>query len=276
MDDTTFLHRDEAPFSDDVWEEIDETVVGAAKAQMSARKLLHTEGPYGLGTRSIPGPDRVVDTGGEDDATTLSASCDLPVARIQRRFTLSIRDIATFEQRGLPLDTDPAAEAAMECAHCEDDLIFNGSDAVGVDGLLNADGINSTKTKTWDEVGTAIEDVISAVTLLDETGFHGPYTLALAPDAYNRLFRRYKAGSMTELDHIREIVTDGVVKAPAINEGGVLLASGAQFAVIVLGQDLSAGFVGPADNVYEFTVSESVSLDLARPEAVCVLEPKSS
>ena len=76
MDDTRYLHRDDAPFGDDVWEEIDETVVGAAKAQMSARKLLHTEGPLGLGTRSIPGPDRVVDTGGEDDATTLSASCD--------------------------------------------------------------------------------------------------------------------------------------------------------------------------------------------------------
>jgi len=32
-----FLHRGDAPFSDEVWEKIDEAVVTAAKSQLSAR-----------------------------------------------------------------------------------------------------------------------------------------------------------------------------------------------------------------------------------------------
>jgi len=52
----------------------------------------------------------------------------------------------------------------------------------------------------------------------------------------------------------------------------VLIASGRQFATIVLGQDLAPGFVGPAGRSYEFTVSESLALRLLVPEAVCVLK----
>ena len=51
---------------------------------------------------------------------------------------------------------------------------------------------------------------------------------------------------MTELEHIRQIVTDGVVKAPGIPGGGVLVDTSGPFANIVLGQDLMTSFVGPA------------------------------
>jgi uncharacterized linocin/CFP29 family protein len=117
-----------------------------------------------------------------------------------------------------------------------------------------------------------MDDVIQAATKLDEAGFHGPYALALTPSRYNLLFRRYRQGNVTELEHVRSLVTEGVIKAPAIRSGGVLLASGRQYASIVLGQDLKTGFVGPSGTEYEFTVSESVALRLLQPTAVCVLQ----
>ena len=40
-----YMQRQEAPFSEKVWEQIDSTVVNAAKSQLSARRLLAVDGP---------------------------------------------------------------------------------------------------------------------------------------------------------------------------------------------------------------------------------------
>ena len=266
-----FLHRGDAPFSEKVWERIDEAVTIAAKGQLSGRRLLHVEGPYGLGLKSVPTPDKVVKGGTEESAKVLAGSIT-PVAAIQSGFCLSARDIAAFEEAGLPLDLRAAAAAAIACAKEEDTLIFNGSKPLGVEGILTAKGTQSLKLKPWDEVGAAAGDVIQAVTLLDNAGFHGPYTLGLAPSLYNLLFRRYPQGDKTEIEHLGVLVTDGIVKASAATSGGVLLASGTQFASLVLGQDLLTAFVGPSERDYEFVVSESIALRLMEPAAVCVLK----
>jgi uncharacterized linocin/CFP29 family protein len=266
-----YLHRDDTAFGGKVWEKIDETVVAAAKSQLCGRRLLHTQGPYGLGLKALPSPDKPVNektTGG----VTMMTSCSTPLAMIQSRFTLPVRDIAAFEQSGLPLDLGDVAKAAIECAQQEDNLIFNGSKTLGLKGLLNIEGGHSAKLKSWDDIGSAADDLIQAVTVLDGAGFHGPYALALAPKLYNLLFRRYPQGNSTELEHIRQIITDGIVKAPAMRAGGILLCTSGPFANIALGQDLMTGFIGPGANQYEFLVSESIALWLRQPEAVCVLK----
>jgi uncharacterized linocin/CFP29 family protein len=266
-----FLHRDDAPFSGKVWEKIDNTVIAAAKSQLCGRRLLHVQGPYGLGLKALPSADKPADekTAG---SSKMTASCVTPLAMIRSEFYLPIRDIAAFEQSGLPLDLGDAAKAAIDCARQEDNLIFNGSKSLGLKGLLSIEGSHSAKLKSWDNIGAAADDIIQAITVLDDAGFHGPYTLALVPKLYNLLFRRYPQGNATELEHLNQIITDGIVKAPVIRAGGVLLCTSGPFANIVLGQDLMTGFTGPAANQYEFLVSESVALWLTQPEAVCILK----
>jgi len=156
------------------------------------------------------------------------------------------------------------------CASAEDALIFQG--APGIPGLLSAKGSQSVKISPWEAVGAAADEIIGAVTALDDAGFHGPYTMGLAPRRFNLLFRRYPQGEGTELDHLRSVVTGGIYKAPVLADGGVLLASGKQFAEIVLGQDMSVGFIGPAEENLEFSVSESLVPLIHTPDAVCVLK----
>ncbi|MHB9030497.1 MAG: family 1 encapsulin nanocompartment shell protein, partial [Candidatus Latescibacterota bacterium] len=59
--------------------------------------------------------------------------------------------------------------------------------------------------------------------------------------------------------------------AAAIGSGGILLASGVQFASIVLGQDITTGFIGPEGSGYAFSLSESIFLKINIPQAMCVL-----
>ena len=258
-----YLAREDAPFGSDTWKMLDATMVEVAKSQLVGRRLLHIEGPFGVGLKVVPLRDVRSESG-------LTASEVLPVLMIQKTFTLGTRDLASYERDGMGLDTSPVAEAATECARLEDDLILNG--APGMPGLLTTEGSHELNLSAWDEVGAAADEIIQAITTLDRAGFHGPYSLALAPARYNLLFRRYPRGNVSEMEHVRTMVTEGVFKAPILDSGGVLLASGRQYASIVLGQDMAIGFIGPAGEEIEFSVSESLALRVRQPQAICVLK----
>ncbi|MBI2853674.1 MAG: bacteriocin family protein [Chloroflexi bacterium] len=257
-----YLLRNEAPIQPETWQLIDSVVVEAAKSVLAGRRILNIEGPYGLGLKSV----ELADPNVKSDIIT---SATVPLSLIRKGFTLAKRDLAAYERDKVALDTSEAAIAAIDCAQMEDNAVFQGTK--GTPGLTTAKGTNGLGLAPWDNVGTAAEDIIKSVNILDEAGFHGPYSLALAPRRYNLLLRRYPNGP-TELEHIGNMAAQGVVKAPALNDGGVLLASGRQFASIVLGQDLTAGFIGPVGERLEFSVSESLTLLIRQPKAICVLK----
>ena len=253
-----YLAREDAPFGAETWKMLDAVMMEAAKSELVGRRLLHIEGPFGLGLKLVPLQDTEIESG-------LIVSEFLPVLLIQKTFALGVRDLASYEREGIALDTSAVAEAAIECAQLEDDLIFNGA-------LLAAEGSNELELSSWDEVGTAAEDIIKALTTLDGAGFHGPYSLALSPSRYNLLFRRYPKGNFSEMEHVKTMATEGVFKAPILESGGVLLASGRQFASIVLGQDMTIGFIGPTGDGIEFSISESLAPLIRQPQAICVLK----
>jgi len=263
MTDETLLGRGDAPVSAETWELLDSTMVEAAKGILAGRRLLGISGPFGLGLKAVPMSD------GKGRKGFITSEC-IPVPLLQVSFCLGKRDIAAYERDRIAFDACAVATAACACASAEDALIFQG--APGIPGLLSAKGSQSVKISPWEAVGAAADEIIGAVTALDDAGFHGPYTLGLAPRRYNLLFRRYPQGEGTELDHLRSVVTGGICKAPVLADGGVLLASGKQFAEIVLGQDMSVGFIGPAEENLEFSISESLVPLIHTPDAVCVLK----
>lgn len=258
-----YLGREDAPIAQETWEVLDKALIEAAKGVLAGRRLLHVEGPYGPGLKVVSLGDTKLESG-------LVTSGAIPLTLIQTTFALGMRDLAAYEQDELPLDTTPVTKAATECGRREDGLLFKG--ARGVPGLLTAGGANTVELSSWEEVGAAADEIIKAVTALDGAGFYGPYCLALAPARYNLLLRRYPQGNVSELEHVRTVVTEGVFKAPILESGGVLLASGRQFASITIGQDMSIGFVGPAAENFEFSISESLALIVRQPQAICVLK----
>ena len=265
-----YLQRGDAPFGDGVWAKIDEVVIGAARSQLSVRRIVSVAGPLGLELRHLPKRDQ---TFAGDTGITFSASATFPVAQLAANFTLPRRDLAAFEANGIEPDLGVVAEAAIYLAMEEDKLLLYGSDTLRVAGLTTTEGVQTVKLAPWTKIGAAADTIIEAVTTLDRAGFHGPYALALAPDRFNLLFRRYPQSDGTELEHIGRIVTEGVVKAPALTDGGVLIAVGKQYAEIVVGQDLRAGYVGPTSELeYQLTISESLALQLYAPGAICVIK----
>ena len=264
-----YFGRADAPFGDAVWEMLDNIVIGAARSRLTGRKLLDIEGPYGIDLKSIPLGDTLTPHGD----FSISTSATIPVPMIQSRFTLNQRDLAAFEAKGMPFDAAPVTNAAFALAAAEDALVFEGSKTLGIAGLLNGPGARKQKLTAWSEAGAAANDIVRAVTEMDEAGFAGPYTLALSPGLYNSLFRLYPGGSgRTELDHINEVVGNNSVKAAGLKSGGALMARGKHFATIVIGMDMTVGYVGPTEFGFDFTISESLVPRIVVPASVSVLQ----
>jgi uncharacterized linocin/CFP29 family protein len=261
--DSDFQNRAISGIGDKTWDVLERAAVGAAKSRLSARRFIHIEGPHGLGVQAVPLSDEHAPHGH-------AVARLLPLHYLFHAFGFSLRDIAAYEREPLMLDAGPAARAAIECAGAEEELIFTGTK--DAPGLTAAAGVARQKLTSWQPLGKAAADVVEAVNTLDAAGFHGPYALALGPARYNLLYRLYPEGNGMELAHIEKIVGGGVFKSPALKTGGVLLATGGQFAAIVIGQDLSVGYVGRVGPDVELAVSESLALLLRQPRAVCALE----
>jgi uncharacterized linocin/CFP29 family protein len=259
-----YLLRDDAPLEEKTWDLIDRTMIDAAKSFLTGRRMLSIEGPYGFGLKAIPLQDCVGDGG-------VITNCVLPLSLIQTSFTLGRRDVAAYERDSLYLNTEVIACAAIDMARLEDAIIFQGT--AGNNGLMTLDSTGSFTLSSWNTLGKAADDVIKAITALDEAGFHGPFTMALNPARYNLLFRRYPQGA-TELELLKEIITEGIFKAPIINSGGVILAAGRPYCSLVLGQDMQVGYIGPMEQNLEFSISESLGLMVRQPCSICVLKEK--
>lgn len=262
-----YLGRAQAPFPAEIWKKIDAAAVSAARERLTARRFLPVEGPYGIGLTAIEcGNDEVYRQPRPSEAAAVMSRTQ-PVPMIRQVFRLSIRRIAAATEHGQPLDLAPVDDAAEAVADREEEMIYQGQPAFGLHGLLTIDGRQQIEGTDWAAPEGALQDVLAAATRLDDSGFRGPYALALSPELYNNLFRLYPGSDVMGLEHLRRLCTAGIYKAAIA--GGVLVDT--RVGVLILGQDLSAGYSSQDGVHYHLYVSESIVLRIDDPKAICVI-----
>lgn len=250
---------------------IEEAAVSAARDVLSGRRIIDVEGPYGLGLTALEvgNDDLCREPGAGEASAVVSQALSLPM--IYRRFSLSKRRIAAFQEMGQPLNLKIAEDAAQAVAMREEDFIYHGQANFHLPGLLTAEGRNNFDGGDWNSVDQVLDNIITAVNMLDDKGYRGPYGLALAPALYNNLFRRYPGSDLLQIEHLKRLCTRGIVKAPIA--GGVLVAK--DVGSIVLGQDLQIAYLTPDAAHENFAVTESLVLKIEAPDAICTIMPAS-
>ncbi len=257
-----YLFQKDAPLGEATWQKLEEIMIQTARSLLVGRKILPVEGPHGLGLLAVP----VEETGQEE--MHLVKTVGIP--SFSETFSLSKRMLAAFEKESIYLNLRPLRDAVLACTRKEDVLVFKGFSEIP--GLLTVKGSKNSSLSAWKEVGEAVEDIIKAMNVLEKQGVPGPYLLILAPERFNLLFRRYPNGNQLEIEHLRLFCEAGVLKAPVLEEGGVLLGWGGKVGRIVLAQDMHLGFIGPTENSLQFYVSEALLPLVEIPEAICVLK----
>jgi uncharacterized linocin/CFP29 family protein len=262
-----YLNRELAPFPASVWQAIDEAATKAARDRLTGRHFLDIEGPFGTGLTTIEvGNDDYCRQPGPDEAGAILGRA-IPVPMLRKSFRLSIRRVAAHVENGQPLDLAAAQDAAEAVANREEEFVYRGQPDFGLPGLLTVEGRQHVAGSDWTSPENALQDVLSAATALDESGFRGPYALALAPARYNNLFRLFPGSDVLPLEHLRRLCTAGIYKTAI--EGGALVD--ARVGVLIQGQDFHAGYVGHDGVHYQLYISESIVLRIDEPRAVCTI-----
>lgn len=276
-----FAHE-ENPLNDQEWENIKTVVINVARRRLIGRRIVDLHGPLGPGIQTIV-HDHFAGTTmgrigllGEEESDPVRSvrreSGIIPI--IYKDFILHWRDIETARQTGTSLDVAAAAGAAAFCADAEDDLIFNGNPEMGYEGLMVVEGRQVITRRDWTQSGNPFQDVVDATQALVEHGFYGPYAMVISPRLYTQMHQVHPGTGVLEIEHIRQLVTDGVYQSPLIRDGfGLIVSTGAANFDLAVAQDLTVAYLGAEHMNHPFRVFESVYLRIKRHGSICTLEP---
>jgi|GEM_PF-94816 len=278
--------REGSPFPQELWDVIDATVRAAAEEVRAARRVVEVVGPLGFAARAGVAEDRPARAEGEaraapegsasgPDEADVAPHVHVPSVQvlpvIHRTFSLGARAVEAFVARGEPLTSTEAAEAARQVARAEDRLLVEGHAAAGVRGLLDQPGALQLRAGDWSDPGRAADELLAALARLDAVGRHGPFAAAVSPARFYQLLRPHPASGVSPLEQLRPAFTGGIVKAPTLADGAIVVVRSGSGPRAVIGEELAAAYDGREGIFHRISLVESVTLQPGVPGSVAVL-----
>jgi uncharacterized linocin/CFP29 family protein len=262
------LHRELAPISDAAWAQIEEETSRTLKRYLAGRRVVDVHGPTGAGLAAV----------GTGHLRTIAAQRDGILARqrevkalveLRVPFELQRQAIDDVERGANDSDWQPAKDAARQLAYAEDGAIFDGYSAAGIEGIRKGTS-NPTMTLPSDvrEYPDAIAHGLSQLRLV---GVNGPYAVLLGAEAYTSLAETSDHGYPV-LEHVKRLVKDQIIWAPAIQGAFVLTTRGGDFDLHI-GQDVSIGYLSHTNSAVHLYLQETFTFLLLTAEAGVAMAP---
>jgi uncharacterized linocin/CFP29 family protein len=262
------LHRELAPISEAAWAQIEEETSRTLKRHLAGRRVVDVHGPEGVnfpavGTghlRMIAAPQKEIIARQRE----VKALVELRVP-----FELERQTIDDVERGANDSDWQPAKDAARQIAFAEDVAIFEGYDAAGIVGVRQ--GTSNPKMTLPSDVRQYPDAIAQGLSRLRLVGVNGPYAVLLGADAYTALAETSDHGYPV-LEHVKRLVDDKIIWAPAIQGAFVVTTRGGDFDLHI-GQDVSIGYLSHTDAVVRLYLQETFTFLLLTAEAAVALAP---
>ena len=262
------LHREIAPISETAWAQIEEEVTRTFKRHLAGRRAVDVRGPSGAGLAAVgTGHERAIATPG--DGVLASQREVKALVELRVPFELERQTIDDVERGANDSDWEPAKIAARRLAFAEDGAIFVGYSAAGIVGICQ--GTSNPAKALPGDVRAYPQAIAQALSQLRIAGVNGPYTVLLGSDAYTALAETSDHGYPV-LEHVKRLVDDKIVWAPAVPGAVVLTTRGGDFE-LHLGQDASIGYLTHTDTVVRLYLQETFTFLLLTAEAAVALAP---
>ena len=184
-------------------------------------------------------------------------------------FELDRKSIDDVDRGANDSNWQPAKDAARQIAFAEDAAIFDGYAAAGIEGIRQG---TSNPVITLPADVLEYPDVIAqSLSQLRLVGVNGPYSVLLGADAYTALAETSDHGYPV-LEHVKRLVKDQIIWAPAITGAFVLTTRAGDFDLHI-GQDVSIGYLNHNDAAVRLYLQETFTFLLLTTEASVALVP---
>jgi uncharacterized linocin/CFP29 family protein len=260
------LHRELAPISDAAWAQIEEETSRTFKRYLAGRRVVDVAEPTGVALSAVgTGHLRQIPASKEGILARQREVKALVELRVP--FELSRQQIDDVLRGANDADWQPAKDAARQIAYAEDGAIFDGYDAAGIVGIRQ--GTSNPKKPLPADVREYPDAIAQAISQLRLVGVNGPYAVLLGADAYTALAETSDHGYPV-LEHVKRLVKEQIIWAPAIAGAFVLTTRGGDFDLHI-GQDVSIGYLSHTDTTVRLYLQESLTFLLLTTEASVAL-----
>jgi uncharacterized linocin/CFP29 family protein len=262
------LHRELAPISDPAWAEIEEEAARTLKRYLAARRVVDVQAAGGTVLAAI-GTGHQSEINSPGDGIIARQREVKPLVELRVPFELSRSAIDDVERGSNDSDWQPLKDAAERIAVAEDRAIFDGYAAAGIQGIRP--GSSNPTVPLPVNIADYPAAIASALTQLRLVGVNGPYRVLLGSEAYKALGAADDHGYPV-LQHIKLLVNEEILWAPAISGAVVLTTRGGDFDLHI-GQDISIGYLSHSDTAVRLYLQETFTFLMLTAEASVSLTP---
>lgn len=260
------LYRELAPISGAAWAQIEEETTRTFKRYVAGRRVVDVLGPKGTDLSAIgTGHVRAIGSPGEGVMAGLREVKSVVELRVP--FELDRQSIDDVERGAKDSDWQPVKDAARRIAFAEDRAIFEGYAPAGIVGIRQ--GTSNPKAALPDDVRQYPDAIAHSLSELRLVGVNGPYSVLLGAKAYTALSETSDHGYPV-LEHVKRLVDDQIIWAPAIEGAFVVTTRGGDFE-LDLGQDVSIGYLSHTDTAVRLYLQETFTFLLLTAEASVAL-----
>jgi len=262
------LHRELAPISDAAWAQIEEETSRTLKRHLAGRCVVDLHGPAGT-SLSAAGTGHLLPISAPSDGVVARQRELKALVELRVSFELERQAIDDVERGANDSDWQPAKDAARKLAYAEDGAIFEGYPAAGIVGIRQ--GTSNPTMTLPDDVREYPQAIAQGLSHLRLVGVNGPYSLLLDANVYTALSETSDHGYPL-LEHVKRLVDDKIIWAPAIQGGFVVTARGGDFQLHI-GQDVSIGYLNHTDATVALYLQETFTFLMLTAEAAIALPP---
>lgn len=263
------LRRNQAPISDEAWNQLDAQASRALRQQLIARTFVDFQGPHGWEYGAVNLGRLESDEQTTSEGVRWALRKVQPLIEVRIPFALSRMELDNIERGCSDSDLKPLLHAVEQAGQFEDRAVIQGFPDGGIQGILPSATIPSLSISD-DPLGYPAA-VAEATRRLQDNGVEGPFALLLSEEHYASLLG---AGTQGYPPHrlLRDALEEGdIFSTPSLEGGAVVSRRGGDFELTV-GADYSLGYRESNKNEVGFFIAESFTFRVLEPAAVVELK----